>query len=390
MEGKAKEGTGKRSIQVATGETFSSTAPLVDAIRVLGERFNLVNPGGAIGDDLPQLYAAGISFVFPSLEHETYPIAGRNELGIGKTALERIAAAAGVRWNPQLCGRIDEGSSPHIVEYQAAGVVLQLDGTERMIHASKRVDLRAEQKTDRSTWGSDAQEIARIADLKTREPWPQILQARQHILSLAETKAKSRAIRSLGVRTSYTADEIKKGFAIVRLQFTGQSDDPEIAHEVAIMIARRALTAADALYGVRPAEKALPARTVPRLSPAKEVEEEEKPAAPAGPAPTATSTSPQPAEPPTPKSDPLLICGAKGTDGKYPKKAASQFSVGSLKEKAAYMEAHKSEWDPRWANKNQEELDAIKAWIALKEYDPRQAQLGFDQPQNGPSGEIPF
>lgn len=232
-------------LRQSTGGVFENVDRLAQAIKSLGERFSLVGPGGAIGAKMPQLYAAGISFVFIDPIHETYPISGRSELAIGKNALDRIAAAAGVRWNPHLCGRLDDGSNPYFVEYQAAGTVLQLDGTERMIQSSKRIDLRAEPGANPSTWGTDSQEIARIAAKADppREPWPQILQARQHILSLAETKAKNRAIRSLGVRTSYAPEEINRGFAVIRLQFTGQSDDPEIEREVSLMIARRALGA---------------------------------------------------------------------------------------------------------------------------------------------------
>jgi hypothetical protein len=386
-------------LRYSTGGVFDSVTMLAEAIRSLGKKHNLVIPGGAIGPDLPLLHAAGISFVFVDPEKETYAIDG-GKIGLSKTALDRVAAAAGVRWNPHLCGRTDDGSNPHVVEYQAAGTVLQLDGTERMIHASKRIDLRAEKGTPESTWGSDAQELARIAAKKDRDPWPQILQARQHILSLAESKAKNRAIRSLGVRAGYDAGDIGKGFAVVRLQFTGRSDDPEVEREVSLMIAKRALSSESMLYGggVR---QALAAPTkVPRLAPAEVVEEDEEPEAkPAAPAAAAEPAKPEPAEPASdkgqavperkrPADDPLLICGDQ-VDGKWPRKPCSEFAVEVLKAKIFAAEKKRPEWPARWAAKNEAELLAMKAWLAFKEFDPNQGVLpGVPAPGTSDPDEV--
>jgi len=373
-------------MKFSTGGVFKSAERLAQAITSLQEKHNLIVPGGAISAEMPLLHAAGMSFVFVDPEKETYPITGKSERGLAKTALDRIAAAAGVHWNPHLCGRVDDSSSPYVVEYQAAGTFLQLDGTESMIHASKRIDLRAERNAPPETWGADAAEIARIAARENREPWPQILQQRQHILSLAESKAKNRAIRSLGVRTAYTPADLAKGFLVLRLQFTGRSDDPEVEREVSMMIARRALSSQESLYGSAGHEKlpAGPLARVPRLAVKEEPDEEEsefkKPAnggtEPAK-APASTEDQSKAAPPAPPQDDPLLICGPKDKDGKCPRKPASEFSVDSLRSKIAYMESKKAGWDPQWAEKNQKELDAIRAWLAFKEFDPRQAELGF-------------
>jgi len=374
-------------MKFSTGGVFKSAERLAQAITSLEKVHNLIVPGGAISAEMPLLHAAGMSFVFVDPEKETYPIVGKTERGLAKTALDRIAAAAGVHWNPHLCGRVDDSSSPYVVEYQAAGTYLQLDGTESMIHASKRIDLRAERNTPAETWGADAAEIARIAARENREPWPQILQQRQHILSLAESKAKNRAIRSLGVRTAYSPADLAKGFLVLRLQFTGRSDDPEVEREVSMMIARRALSSREALYGSVEREKlpAGPLARVPRLAVKEELGEEEesefKETKKGGTEPAKATASAEDqskaAAPARPQDDPLLICGPKGKDGKCPRKPASEFSVDSLRSKIAYMESKKAGWDPQWAEKNQKELDAIRAWLAFKEFDPRQAELGF-------------
>lgn len=64
-----------------------------------GERFNLILPGSAVGGELPLLHAAGISFVFID-QNEAYKIPGRSQVGIGKNALDRIAAslAEKIKW----------------------------------------------------------------------------------------------------------------------------------------------------------------------------------------------------------------------------------------------------------------------------------------------------
>jgi hypothetical protein len=394
----------------SVGGVFDEVDQLARAILALGKAHNLVVPGGAIGRDLPMLYSAGISFIFPDIEHDTYKIRGSSKLGIGKVALDRIARGAGVRWNPMLCGRVDDNSNSNFIEYQVAGAVLQLDGTEGTISAIKRIDLRADKATDVSTWGADSQEIAKDAanakdgagNPAPRDPWPQILQARQHILSNAETKAKNRAVRSLGIRASYTPDEIRKGFAVVRLQFTGHHEDPEIEREVAMKIADRALGSSSMLYGrpgperlERPSPRAM--RAIARL--ATVVDDEDEPAdrketrpdpttetKPAAETPkTATTetpatdkaaekTAPEQAPAP-PKDDPLLICGDRLADNTWPKKPASQFTSEDLRRKISSYEKKQPDWDPRWAEKNQAELNAMKSWLAFKELDPRQGTL---------------
>jgi len=394
----------------STGGVFNSVEKLSEAVKALGERFNLVQPGGAIGGDLPLLHAAGISFVFVD-QNETYRIPGRSQVGIGKNALDRIAAAAGVRWNPHLCGLlVGNSSDPNMVEFQAVGTILQLDGTERMITAVKRIDLRADKSLPIEKWGSDAQEIARQAARDKREPWPQILQQRQHILSLAESKAKNRAIRSLGVRTAYEPSELAKGFAVLRLQFTGRSEDPEVEREVSMMIARRALGGSAMLFGTPSAGALLPASGPPIMVPrvatieTKAIAEEDHepidvPAEPVTPAPSnEKAATPSPAAGPRkPEHDPEMPVGKKDPrTGEYPRKRASEMSVDQLTSLIEYHEGKRPTWSAQWREKNQFDLDALYEWRKFKSYDPNQLDLppmdesaGEDM---GPVGEdeVPF
>lgn len=431
-------------LRLSTGGVMTSAEDMAKAIKALGDKHNLIVPGGAIGADMPMLHAAGISFVFIDPANETYKIPGSDKRGIGKNALDRIAAAAGVRWIPSYCGRVDDGSDMNFVEYQVSGVVQQLDGTERTISAVKRIDLRASHnyagkvptESETSDWGADAREIARQASSKTdrdgnpdpRDPWPQILAARQHILSLAESKAKNRAIRSLGVRTAYTVDDIKKGFAVARLQFTGRSDNPETQHEIEIMMAQRALTSSTMLYGGHgpaPARLAQPQRTVQRIVTTPEADADDdvidttaapSPARPqpdpapqsqavaksdppsSSSAPRAEAPVPQPAAvngPRRPEHDPEMAVGKKDeVTGKYPKKRASEMSVDHLTSLIDYHESKKPTWSERWAAKNQLDLDALYEWRAFKSFDPNQGVLPaadeFADEQGPGDDEVPF
>jgi hypothetical protein len=399
-------------MRLSTGGVFDDVGQLSQAIQAVGEKYNLIVPGGAIGTNLPLLYAAGVSFVFIDPINETYAIPGKSARGIGKNALDRISSAAGVRWDPYLCGRLDDGKNQNVVEYQAAGTVLQLDGTERMIHASKRIDLRADRNTPTETWGNDAQEFARSAAAKKDDkgepgdPWIRILQARQHILSLAESKAKSRAIRSLGVRTAYEPAELAKGFAIVRLQFTGRSEDPEIEHEVALMIAQRALSSSSALYGRRGIARAeTPAlhapRAVARLVAPEEPEDEQEDPKKEGPdpageskstaaaAPASVPAAAPAAAPPQPKSDPMLICGEKDPDGNWPRKPCSALTVEELEKKIAAYKKKKPEWEKKWAAKNQAELDALCEWLDYRNLNQGKLNLGAAAPKST-NDVVPF
>ena len=411
-----------RSISLFTGDIFTDVRRLADALKTFSEHFNLITPGGAVGTELPLLHAVGVSFVFVGdLERETYELAGKRDRGLGKTILDRISAGTGINWNPHLCGLVPvDNPHPHIAHYQSAGTVKGLDGAERMIIGSKRIDLRAERGTDIEAWGSDAQEIYRISVLRAAkinknkkaedptvqpDPWPQILQARQHILSLAETKAKNRAIRSLGIRTSYSPEEIAKGFAVVRLQFTGKSDDPEIQRAVAMMIAEQALSSGSRLY---PSERhrelapaPIPVKAVVKIAAVEEPEDDDDPPcmSPAAAAasiaksepPAETKKDPAPetkAEPPAAESqapkppalDPEIFMGSK--QGVVMRSKCSELTLSELRGRRAYYEKTQGTCEPRFAAKNAEELKGIVAWIAFLELDPRQGTLPGGQPDS--------
>jgi hypothetical protein len=94
----------------------------------------------------------------------------------------------------------------------------------------------------------------------------QIRDTRLFLLRHAETKAKLRAIADMGVKRSYTAQELSKPFAIARVMFTGKTQDPELRRMFASKIADSMLGGHRALYGGVPATQA-PALSAPVAAP---------------------------------------------------------------------------------------------------------------------------
>ncbi len=244
----------RNSSQVVSGsfrDAPSATSALADA----SQRAHLVAPA-TVCATLPEGCEVSLSAVMVDVATETYNLSGKR--GLGKPALDRIAAAAGVSWDPVHSGRIDDGSDPRYCHYRAVGTVPEFDGRLRTICGEVEIDaregspqieeIRFKAKTAKDDRGNP----------KPRDPEPQIRELRKFLLRHAESKAKLRAIRSLGIRACYTEDELKKPFVIARLMFTGASEDPEARRYYRGRIADAMLGAAAKLYAP-PTAPSLPA-----------------------------------------------------------------------------------------------------------------------------------
>jgi len=243
----------KADAVVAAGERD----PLAQILqRYRDGRYNLAAPVTAI-DQVPPMHRVSVRIVTVNPEAETYPIPGSSKVGLGKTALDKIAAAAGISWIPERSGQIDSWNDPHRVKYRAVGEIRDFDGTRRVVYGEKEIDLRGEPGWPEEELGKDTREIIRVAEKarqkggKARDPWKQILQQRQHIHSLAESKAKLRAIRAaLAIPISMDRAEAAKPWVVPQLVPDLPMDDPEVRRmAVAAMLGAQA-----ALYGPPPAE----------------------------------------------------------------------------------------------------------------------------------------
>lgn len=197
-------------------QTDAATASAL--MREAAENWNFVSPAPSVAA-IPEGCALAFSAVVIDAKHDTYPIPGGSKVGLGKPALDRIKGALGVKPIPQQCGQIDDGSDQWFVHYVWTGYYRDLDGTIVPLIGEKKLDLRE---------GSAlVTNLRRIAAKRGRDATDEIAQMRSFILEHASTKARLRAIRSLGIKTSYEPSELAKPFVAVRLSFTGNFQDPE-------------------------------------------------------------------------------------------------------------------------------------------------------------------
>jgi len=163
-------------------------------------------------------------------------------LALHKVALEQIAAAAGVDWDAAQSYRTDDRRDLRYCSYKATGHYQDFGGHWQTITDEKEVDLRP--------GGAHYIDIVRMAERSNppKSPEARLSQARKHILSNTATMAKLRAIRSLGIRASYTRDELARPFVMVKFMFTGRSDDVQLRRTFAVMQARRLMGNREAMY----------------------------------------------------------------------------------------------------------------------------------------------
>lgn len=229
----------------------------------------LVAPAPAVGR-IPDGFAITLSPIWVDPDRETYEAdkQDKNWVALGKAALDKIAAAAGVSWDPYLCGRLDDGTDPHYCAWKAVGHYIQLDGSPNTLSREKQYDLR------------DGSSLL----LGHKQGW--IDAERAFIQEKAETKACLRVVRAaFGLRGKYHKDELAtKPFVVARLMFTGESEDPILRRMFAEKMADKAIEGTRRLFGA-PQTPAMPALPAPFSPPpvgsvVDKDEDDEKPAAP--------------------------------------------------------------------------------------------------------------
>ena len=218
------------------------------------KHYHLVAPATSVGT-IPEGTAVALSMVEVDPRDmrdggELYSVGG-DSWSIARSALNRIAQAAGISWDPDKSRRLDDGSDPNYVHYRAVGTLRTFDGTELVITGEKEMDLR----------DGSPQIQSMLARSKSGDITKQLRELRLHILAHAESKAKNRAIRSIGLRASYSREELQKPFVVAKLMWTGQSDDPELRARFAEMTAARMLGGPRAMFSAPPT----PAPAAPAL-----------------------------------------------------------------------------------------------------------------------------
>jgi len=325
---------------------------------------HLVSPATSTGT-LPEGTSIALSAVLVDVVKETYPIPGGDLRGLGKVALDRIALAAGVSWDPRASHRLDDGRDPRFCAYLAVGSVRMFDGSTCTITGEKELDmrdgspaveaLRARYQDKLADWKRDKQGLA------PKSPEAQISEVRVHLLSHAASKAKLRAVRSLGIRTSYTKTELAKPFVVAKLTFTGETSDPELRREFALMRAASFLGAHESLYGagppaapqLPPGRRAPPVGTVVDEDGVIETADVDEPA-PAPPTPPAT-TAPV-AEPDASQTPPGAAVAPVQETRAAARAAASGFCIPGGRSKGTPLEKADDRDLSYWAERLEQEI----------------------------------
>lgn len=239
----------KREALERISGTFENAKEVNDRLAFARQHAHLISPVTAVST-LPEGVGVALSMEQLDIERDTYGLPG-GKRAILKPALERIARAAGVKWDAAQCYVRQVGL--HHYQARAVGYVLDLSFQSSPIVGEVDMDYGP---------GSIGEEKVR-AEARDPSAADKTLREIRHFLSRhAESRAYLRAIRRLGVATSYTAEQLSKPFVALQLTWTGRSADRETQRELTRMTAERMLGASQALYGKR--EERVPEVGAPR------------------------------------------------------------------------------------------------------------------------------
>jgi len=180
-----------------------------------------------------------------------------------KTALDRIAHTVGISWIPEQTRRIDDRSNPKLTEFKAVGILKKSDGTVQILTGTKEIDLDAMEieltfkleESARQGKLKEGNEVLKFGTQKCNEyiqrrVTKRMIELRKFKVPIAESGAKNRAIRSLGLKSSYSEADLKKPFVVPRIDFNPEVAlaDPELRRE----IIRESMAAGVQLFGPSP------------------------------------------------------------------------------------------------------------------------------------------
>ena len=164
---------------------------------------------------------------------EVYPVGG-GKFGLSATLHDRISQAAAITWDAEKSGRTDDGTNPRRIRYKSVAKWKDLSGTWREVPGEKELDLDAiedelrqsvpmRENIQKLTDGARRQQA--INDTVTKE----MIQIRKHGVARAQTGSMNRAVNKiLGLRSSYTKDELSHGIVVPRLAFRPDYNDPQV------------------------------------------------------------------------------------------------------------------------------------------------------------------
>jgi len=219
--------------------------------------------------------------------------------------LQKLSVCAGILWRTQDTHRTDPRNDKDYVSYQAVGSIVKPDGSAVTMKGEYDVDIEIIREEITESYSKKARDWEKKDWFKKMSAQQRtdyvescirrdVMQKRKHKLKLAETGAKCRAIRSLlGLKNTYTTEELKKPFVMVRIVARPDYNDPNV---------QKAMLAAtvQAITGIYH-EPAIDADYTAEMQPAGAWPEPTEPATPPPAAPVNTNTPPTPEGPPDPQ-----------------------------------------------------------------------------------------
>jgi hypothetical protein len=221
---------------------------------------NVIAPPGLAGSPVPNGFAvlwseADVDSRIVSDGGEVYRTSKTGQTSsytLLSSSIDKVAATFGVNWNPDRSGRLDDGRIKHFCMFKAVGVYTGIDGMPVMLSGTHRTDLQD---------GSPLSESFRNREGRMNEAM--LRQQRMHILSISESKARSRAFRkAIGLR-AMSLHDIGRPWVVFRISLTGETEDPETAQMFKRMVFQQAMIARHSMYGpprqLRPVPAPVPA-----------------------------------------------------------------------------------------------------------------------------------
>lgn len=202
-----------------------SNPPPINALSLVeryGDKVHLIAPATdrfSVSSDLMVPYATQIIINPNPQAGDVHDIEGK--LVLSAVSLSRLSTAAGIVWSERQTRPLTV--TKDYICYRAVGYLRLPDGSSIPLIGTKEIDMDAiaaesRIKKCKKMYGGRAYDSLSEEERRQVDNAVNVEMAtfRKHRLARAETGAKTRAIRSLGVRSSYAAAELAKPFTVVR------------------------------------------------------------------------------------------------------------------------------------------------------------------------------
>jgi hypothetical protein len=172
---------------------------------------------------------------------------------VTRQGLSKLAVAAAIIWSANDTRRTDNRSSRDYVSFQAVGGLKKPDGTYAFMKAEYDLDMLVVEEELVAIHAAAAKKYNKegraAADYIESSVKRDLIQKRKNKLKLCESGAKDRVIRELlGIRATYTLEQIQKPFVILRIIVRPDYSDKDVKQA---MLAA-AVASMHGIYGAAP------------------------------------------------------------------------------------------------------------------------------------------